>query len=69
MNIVQLGAGASPEEPPQWWMALTVSAGGTIVCIVLIIVGKYIWGGFRPRKLENRFLKEMTANEKPLDMV
>jgi hypothetical protein len=69
MNIVQLGAGASPEVPPQWWIALAVSVGGTILVVLLIIIGKIVWNLYRPKKLEKRFLGEMTANEMPVDMV
>lgn len=69
MNIVQLGAGASPEVPPQWWIALAVSVGGSILIVLLIIGGKYFWGRHRPKILERRFLNEMTANEMPVNMV
>jgi hypothetical protein len=69
MNIVQLGAGSSPEAPPQLWLALTVSILGSMVFILFIIAGKYFWGKYRPKRLERRFLDEMTANEMPVNMV
>jgi hypothetical protein len=69
MNIVQLGAGSSPEVPPQWWIALVVSCGGSILIVLLIIVGKYFWGKYRPKRLERQFLDEMTANEMPVNIV
>jgi len=69
MNIVQLGAGSSPNAPPQWWIAVAVSVGGSIFIVLLIIVGRYFWSGYRPKRLERRFLDEMTANEMPVNMV
>jgi len=69
MNIVQLGAGSSPEAPPEWWVVFLVSVGGSIGFVLLIIVGKIFWGQYRPRKLERRFLNEMTSNEMTVNMV
>jgi len=60
MNIRQLQS--APEDLPQWWMALVVSLGGTIVLLAICALVVRVW---YERKWQ-RFLQKLNYQDRPL---
>ena len=63
MNIVQLGQGENPAVAPQWWVAVAVSLGGTMICWPVIWGGVKLWRKYyREPKQTRRWLEKMWLN-------